>query len=153
MAELLKERVGGFENAFIDWLSPVTGIRFVRQVECDYDITQDDINNQIIPKDTIGLYGTQDAHSKGFDIKGGGYYGIPYRALLPKKVENLLVAGKMISSDWVVWMSTRLAGACFLQGQATGTAAAMAAKSGKTVRSLDTDELRSTLKKDGVFLG
>jgi hypothetical protein len=153
MAGLLRDRVPGFENSFIDWISPIIGIRFVRQVVCDYDIRQDDINGNVIPKDTIGLYGTQDAHSKGYDIKGGGYYGIPYRALVPKGIENLLVAGKMVSSDWVVWMSTRLTGACFLQGQAVGTAAAMAVKNGVTVRNLNTDELRCVLEKDGVYLG
>jgi hypothetical protein len=152
MAKTLKEKFPGFENSYLDWVSPAVGIRFVRQVICDYDITQDDINRNLIPQDAIGLYGTQDAHFMGYDIKGG-YYGLPYRALVPQKAENLLVAGKMISSDWVVWMSTRLTGSCFLQGQAAGTAAAIAVKKQTTVRNIDTGELRAALKKDGVYLG
>jgi hypothetical protein len=152
MAELFQKLIPGFENSHLDWISPAPGVRFVRQVECDYDITQGDIDNHVVPEDTIGLFGVQDAHFMGYDIKGGEYYGIPYRALLPQNAENLLVAGKMISSDWVVFMSTRLVGACFLQGQAAGTAAALSVKNGCSVRELDVQSLRQTLKKDGAFL-
>ena len=153
MAELFKELLPGFENSFLDWTSPTVGIRFGRQVACEYDITQQHIEDSLIPEDTIGLFGVQDAHSKGYDIKGGGWYGIPLRALIPQKIENLLVAGKMISSDWVVYMSTRLIGACFLQGQAAGTAAALAAKQGIHVRDVMASQVRDALKKDGAFLG
>jgi hypothetical protein len=151
MAKLLKEKFPGFEDSYVDWISPLLGVRFVRQVVCEYDISQEHIFKGVIPEDTIGLYGVEDAHFLGYDIKGG-YYGIPYRALVPKKIDNLLVAGKMITSDWVVWMSTRLTGACFLQGQAVGTAAAIAAKNGIKVRDVNAVGLRQNLKRDGVFL-
>lgn len=153
MAKALRELIPGFEDSYLDWISPAPGIRFGRQVECEYDITQADIESNKIPADTVGLFGTQDAHYMGYDIKGGGWYGIPYRALIPKKVKNLLVAGKMLSSDWVVWMSTRLIGACFLEGQAAGTAAALTAKQNISADRLNPEELRKVLRKDGVFLG
>jgi len=152
-AKALRELLPGFENCELTWTSPTPGLRFGRYVECDYDLSQSDIEKNLIPDDTIGVFGTQDAHYMGYDIKGGGWYGIPYRALIAKGVDNLLVAGKSLSSDWVVWMSTRLIGACFLEGQAAGTAAALAAKKGTTVRDIDTDELRALLLKDGAFLG
>jgi hypothetical protein len=152
-AEFLKKHVPGFENAYLNWTGDVVGARRTRHVECEYAITENDVTNCVIPSDCIGLFGSQDAHFMGYDVKDGGWYGIPYRALLPKSVENLLVAGRMISPDGVAWMSTRLIGACFLQGQAVGTAAALAAKSGITPRDLDVALLQETLKKDGAYLG
>jgi hypothetical protein len=86
-------------------------------------------------------------------IKNGGYYGIPYRAFLPKGIDGLLVAGRLITSTWDAHMSTRNTVSCMAQGQAVGTAAALAAKADLTPRSLDTEKLRDTLKKQGVFLG
>ncbi len=152
MAELFKAHLPGCENSYLDWLSPTVGVRFGRQVVCEYDIRKEDIDGSVVPADAIGLYGLSDAHYKGYDIKGG-WYGIPYRALVPKKTENLLVAGRMISSDWLVWMSTRMIGSCFLQGQAAGTAAAMSARTGVRVRDIDTDALRANLLRDGAWLG
>lgn len=152
-AEFLRKYVPGFENAYLNWTSPAPGVRRTRCIECEFEITPSHIEDGIIPSDTIGLYGTQDAHYLGYEVKGGAWYGIPYRALLPKHVENLLVVGRMLSSDFVAHMSTRLIGACFLQGQAAGTAAALAAKIGVTPRNLDVPMLQRTLKKDGVFLG
>ena len=105
-----------------------------------------------VPEDSIGLFGSQDAHYLGHYIEGGKWYGIPYRALLPKFVENLLVAGRMISSDWVAHMSTRLMVSCFVQGQAAGTAAALSIRNNCTVRQLDAQALRSVLRANGVFL-
>ena len=152
-AQFLRDYIPGFENAYLTWTSPTVGTRRARYVECDCDISAADVAEGLIPDDSIGLFGSQDAHFSGHVIDGGKWYGIPYRALLPKFVDNLLVAGRMISSDWVAYMSTRLVGSCFLQGQAAGTAAAMAALSGISVRTLDTEKLREALIADGSYLG
>lgn len=152
-ADFLKKQIPGFENSYLSWTTPVAGPRRSRYVECEYDISGYHVASGVIPEDSIGLFGSQDAHFLGHYIEGGGWYGIPYRALLPKFVENLLVAGRMITSDWIAFMSTRLIGSCFLQGQAAGTAAALAVKEGCTVRELDTGLLCRTLKEDGVYLG
>jgi hypothetical protein len=148
----LNENIPGFEDAYLNWTSPVMGPRETRYVECEYDITADDIENGVIFEDSIGLFGAQDAHFKGHSVGKGYWYGIPYRSLVPKFVENLLVAGRMITSDWVAHMSTRLVGACFLQGQATGTAAAICAQSGVFVRNVNIQELKEALIADGVCL-
>ena len=63
------------------------------------------------------------------------------------------MAGEMITSDWIVWMSIRLSGGCMLMGQAAGTAAALAARQGISPRELDYAQLREALLKDGAFLG
>ena len=86
-------------------------------------------------------------------IRDGKYYGIPYRCLLPKKVEGLLVAGRMITSDWDAHMSTRNTVSCMVQGQAAGTAAALAAADGVAVRAVDVPKLQKTLREQGVFFG
>lgn len=149
----LREEIPGFENAHLSWTTPVVGTRRARYVECEYDISAQHVAQGVIPEDSIGIFGSQDAHYLGHVIEGGKWYGIPYRALVPKFVENLLVAGRMISSDWIAHMSTRLIVSCFLQGQAAGTAAAMAARNGCTVRELDVKQLRNALREDGVYLG
>lgn len=148
----LRNNIPGFENCRLSWTTPVVGTRHARYVECDYDISAEHVAKALIPEDSIGLFGSQDAHYLGHYIEGGKWYGIPYRALLPKFVENLLVAGRMISSDWVAHMSTRLMVSCFVQGQAAGTAAALSIQNNCTVRQLDAQELRSVLKASGVFL-
>lgn len=155
LADMLQKHVPGFEHAVLDWISPEIGIRFGRVVDCVYDITRDDVDHLRVPDDTVGVYGVQDAYlSLGTDCRiEGGWYGIPYRALIPQKVENLLVAGEMVTSDWVVWMSIRLTGGCMLMGQAAGTAAALAARKNILPRQLAPEELREALLAMGAFLG
>jgi len=86
-------------------------------------------------------------------IRDAGWYGFPYRALLPKKVEGMLVAGRLLTSDWDAHMSTRNTVSCMAQGEAAGTAAALCALSGVAPRALDTEALRARLKENGVYLG
>jgi hypothetical protein len=86
-------------------------------------------------------------------IKDAKCYGIPYRALLPVKVEGLLVAGRLITGEWEAHMSTRNTVSCMAQGEAVGTAAALCATKGFTPRSLDVQLLRATLRDHKVYLG
>lgn len=152
MVDFLKRNVPGFENGFLSWTSLQIGIRRTRIFSCEYDISLAEIENAARFEDEVALYGFHDCAPRHV-IKNGGAYGIPYRALLPVNVENLLVAGRMITSDWTAHMSTRNTVSCMAQGQAAGTAAALCAKSGTTPRKLDTRLLRKTLLNDGVYLG
>ena len=149
----LNENIPGFENARLSWTTPIAGARQTRYVECLYDIPASDILNGVIPEDSIGLFGCQDCHYAGYLIKDGGWYGIPYRALVPKFVGRLYVLGRMLSSEYLSYMSTRLTIACFVEGQAAGTAAVMALRSNCQPAELDTDRLRAKLVQDGVYLG
>jgi len=79
-------------------------------------------------------------------------YGIPYRALIPKEVDNLLVAGRMISVDLTAHNSTRNTVCCLLCGQAAGTAAALSVANGIAPRELDIRQLQKTLRQAGVLL-
>ena len=79
-------------------------------------------------------------------------YGIPYRALIPKGVDNLLVAGRMISVELSAHNSTRNTVCCLLCGQAAGTAAALSARQSLAPRELDIQLLQKTLIQAGVLL-
>ena len=97
------------------------------------------------------LYGFHDC-APGITIREGKWYGFPYRALIPKGTEGLLVAGRCVTSTWEAHMSTRNTVSCMAQGQAAGTAAALCAQEGIGLRNLDVHRLRRTLKAQGVVL-
>jgi len=148
--EILRE-IPGCEKAFIARTSPSLCIRRGRCINCDYDITLDDVIEGRHFEDDIMSYGFHDLAPR-YQIKNGGTYGIPYRALCVSKVDNLLAAGMIITSNWEAHMSTRNTVACMGQGQAAGTAAALCAKKSVGTRELPYSELRDALIKDGVYL-
>ncbi len=76
----------------------------------------------------------------------------PYRALVPAKVEGLLVAGRSFSSDMAANNMVNLIPHCIAMGQAAGTAAALALKNGVSVRRVNYKELQNSLTKQGVPL-
>jgi hypothetical protein len=148
--DLFKKYVPGCENAFIARTSPMLNIRRGRLITCDYNITLSDVIGGRHFEDDVMVYGFHDSAPR-LQIQGGGTYGIPYRALLAKGIDNLLVSGMMITSDHDAHMSTRNTVCCMGQGQATGTAAALCAHAGCGTRELQYDELRKTLERDGVY--
>lgn len=79
-------------------------------------------------------------------------FEIPYRCLLPKKVENLPVAGRCVSATFEAQGSLRVMAACMAMGQAAGTAAAIAAKKGISPRKVDILKLRTTLIEQGAYI-
>lgn len=121
-------------------------------MECEYDLSPSEIENCARFDDEVALFGYHDSTPR-IVIKNAGFYGIPYRALLPKKVEGLLVAGRLITTDLIAHNSTRNKVACMAEGQAVGTAAALCAKQGLRPSSLDVELLRNKLKEDGAYLG
>jgi ribulose 1,5-bisphosphate synthetase/thiazole synthase len=152
LSRMLKEHIPGFENAYLTWTPACVGVRYTRVIECEHDMLLDEIVNGQRFDDEVMLYGFHDMAPR-IMIKNGGYYGIPYRAFLPKGVDGLLVAGRLITSSFEAHMSTRNTVSCMAQGQAVGTAAALAAGAGLLPRALDVTVLRETLKRQGVFLG
>jgi len=77
------------------------------------------------------------------------FYDIPYRALVPKATERLLVAGRCISVDHIAFGSTRVIPTCYATGQAAGTAAALAVRHGVPPRAVDVAELRAAIRAAG----
>jgi hypothetical protein len=149
--ELFRQYVPGCEKAFMARTSPKLCIRRGRLIECDYDITLPDVLEGRHFDDEVMVYGFHDSAPR-LQIKDGGTYGIPYKALRVKGIDNLLAAGMMITSDHEAHMSTRNTVCCMGQGQGTGTAAALCAKKNCGTRDLAYRDLRDALVKGGVYL-
>ncbi len=146
---VLRQFVPGCEKAFMARTSPSLCIRRGRCIACDYDITIEDIVEGRHFEDDIMAYGFHDRAPK-FQVKDGGTYGVPYRALRVAGFDNLLAAGMLITSDYDAHMSTRNTVCCMGQGQGAGTAAALCADKGCATRDLPYADLRSALEAGGV---
>jgi FAD dependent oxidoreductase len=149
--ELFRKYIPGFEKAFIARTSPSLCIRRGRLISCEYDITHEDVLNARHFADDVFVYGFHDMAPR-FKVKDGGSYGIPYRAICVKGVDNLFVSGMMITSDHNAHMSTRNTVSCMGQGQASGTAAAICALNDCSSSELSYFRLRGALEKGNVYL-
>lgn len=148
--ELFRQYVPGCEKAFIARTSPSLCIRRGRLITCDYDITLEDVLGARHFADDVLAYGFHDSAPR-LQIRDGGTYGIPYRALCVAGIDNLLVAGMMITSDRDAHMSTRNTVSCMGQGQGAGTAAALCAERNCGTRELGYGDLRKALEDGGVY--
>ena len=149
-ALLYRKYVPGFEKAFVARTSPSMCIRRGRLITCDYDLTHEDVINAKHFNDDVFVYGFHD-NAPRLQIKDGGTYGIPYRALCVKGIDNLYAAGMMITSDHRAHMSTRNTVSCMGQGQAAGTAAALCVKNKCGSRDLKFSTLKQTLVDNNVY--
>jgi hypothetical protein len=148
--QLIREYIPGCEKAFMARTSPKLCIRRGRLIECDYDISHTDVVDGQHFNDDIMAYGFHDMAPR-LQIKDGGTYGLPYRALRVAGLENLLAAGMLITSDHRAHMSTRNTVCSMGQGQAAGTAAALCAKRRCGTRELSYGELRDALVAGNVY--
>lgn len=158
MVEVLNRCVPGFEHAHLISTAPL-GIRESRNIQGDYLLTREDVlsGNQFEDSVARGAYPIDIHDPKGGQtqfqfIEGRGSYSIPYRSLLPKGISNLLVAGRSLSATSNGMGSARIMGAVSSQGQAVGTAAAMAAKANVTPREINVAELQRLLTEDKALL-
>ena len=157
----LKEYVPGFRNIRLLQSSQSLGIRESRRIVGDYTLTMEDMAAGRRFEDGICTVGSAvDFHgsSKPDGSYDGAYHPcgsksteIPYRSLIPQKVENLLVAGRCLSADQMAHSAVRVMPPCFAMGQAAGTAAAMAASAGIPVRQIEPRRLREKLAQDNVY--
>jgi hypothetical protein len=156
----IKEVTPGFDEAYIVEIAPQIGIRETRRIVGDYQLSQDDILSCRDFSDTIGVNGWPvEAHIAG-DVKflfsewgSRGFNQIPYRIIVPQKIENLFVAGRCASMTHEGQSSARVTGSCFIMGQAAGTAADLALTAGVTPRGVDVVRLQQRLEADGAYLG
>jgi hypothetical protein len=150
VVELFRQYVPGCEKAFMARTSPRLCVRRGRLIACDYDITLADVLEARHFDDEVMVYGFHDSAPR-LQVKNGGTYGIPYKALRVAGIENLLAAGMMITSDHEAHMSTRNTVCCMGQGQAAGAAAALCAGRSCGARELPYPALRDVLSKSGVY--
>lgn len=150
ISEIFRKYIAGCEECYVAGPAPSVGQRRSRAIHCEYELSQEDCTEGRQFEDQIGCFGFID-NSKYF-VREAGAYGIPYRALIPKGLDNALIAGRMMTVDLVAHNSTRNTVCCLLCGQAAGTAAAMSAIKNIEPINLDSQELRKQLLKQGVLL-
>lgn len=153
----LIEYVPGFENAFLDKVAPFLGIRETRRIIGKYIMNQDDILSCRKFEDAIAVasYPIDIHHSKGGGCTltwCGDCYDIPYRSLLPINVENLIVAGRSISTTHEAMSAVRVMSSCMAMGEAAGRAAGMAVKEGIYPSLIDVKKLQKELISEGAYL-
>jgi hypothetical protein len=165
----MKEHFPGFEKIELSSIAPEIGFRDSRRIHGDYRLTIDDVLSGRHFDDTVTLVPqfydmlSPDANMNEGSPQDAGYNGyicsrppdgvnfeIPYRSLLPVGVENLLVAGRCISADHVAESGARAILACMYTGQAAGTAAGLAWKSGLTPRTVRVKELQDSLRAQNL---
>jgi FAD dependent oxidoreductase len=159
--EFLKTSAPGFENSYILEIAPQVGIRETRRIIGQYQLTADDVLNCVSFNDSIGVNGWMIEEHVAGDVKFQwqdipncrGYNQLPYRMLLPQNIDNLLVAGRCGSMTHMGQSAARVSGACFVMGQAAGTAAALAHQANTSLAAVSIDLLRAQLARDNVFLG
>jgi len=132
---------------------PLLGIRQTRFIEGEYKLTADDAISGRLFDDVVAISSCPIIHYYGFRryLEHEGY-DIPYRCLLPRNVENLLVAGRSISSEQVPYESHRAMVPIMAIGQAAGTAAALCCQMAVSPRQLDVARLQKTLIAQGAEL-
>ncbi|MEA4822851.1 MAG: FAD-dependent oxidoreductase [Clostridiaceae bacterium] len=158
----LREFVPGFENCYIISSASLIGIRETRHFDGEYTLTKEDIlasrqfPDWAVPHASFNF----DVHNitgAGLDATGAQKhfpkiqgYSIPYGCLVPKKVENLLLAGRCISGTHLAHSNFRVMPICANLGQAAGVASALSVQKGIPVRRIDVSDLQAALLKMGV---
>ena len=148
--DLYKEKLPGFEKSFIALSAPQLGTRSSRRAHTDYIIREEDAQADRVYSDTIAIFPDVD---RGQDSMEHPSLHVPFRALVPQGVENMLVACRAFGSDQTIQLMFNLIPHCIAFGDAAGIAAAMAASQtdGK-VRDIKIDELQNRLVKANVLL-
>jgi hypothetical protein len=141
-ADRLRASVPGFANAHISMMADQLGITESRRLLGEYVMTREDMDRPF--EDVVARTG----HWTKYDC----VYNIPYRSLLPRGISNLITAGRCISVDHRVHHATKEIPACMATGEAAGTAAAMAASAGSTMRDVDVRALQARLRERGAIL-
>ncbi|SNX54994.1 FAD dependent oxidoreductase [Thermoanaerobacterium sp. RBIITD] len=155
----MKKYIPGFENSYLVSTGPQIGIRETRKIIGEYVLTAEDLVTNKRFEDCIARGGYPvDIHSPDSDatiymqLKEGSYYDIPYRCLYSKRISNLLVSGRCISSTYEANAAVRVSPIAMATGQAAGTAAYLASKNNNKTSEVDVKVLREILIKQGAFI-
>lgn len=149
----------GFEQAYVDQIAPQLGIRETRRVVGEYQLTTDDVLGARSFPDAIcrgawplEIHLNDSPETTRIHLDGDSYYQIPFRTLVPRDLEGILVTGRCISATHEAQGSTRVMGPGIATGQAAGTAAALALAAGRLPRHVDVAALQTELEREGALL-
>lgn len=149
--------VPGFEDAFFTKMAPFIGIRETRRIVGRYVLTAEDILSCRRFEDSIAVasYPLDIHHPQGGGCTltwCGDCYDIPYRSLIPEKIENLIVAGRCISTTHEAMSAIRVMAPCMAMGEAAGRAAKISVRGNIKPSELDVSILRNELIEKGAYL-
>lgn len=152
-----REEIGGFENAFL--IDVPVRVRESRHVVGEYKLSINDILEDVEFEDVIGRsahpadIGPQPKAWKEWKRPDRFSFSMPYRILVAKGIDNLLLAGRLVSNTREAAGCTRPTVPCMITGEAAGTAAALCNKFGvELVKNLESKVLREQLEAQGVCL-
>lgn len=168
-SRFFQKYIRGCENMQLVTTAALLGVRESRRIVGEYELDYDDFIHRRSFPDQIAIYNKAvdihvydcseqewERHKQEFIAAdrpaAGEFYGLPYGMLVPQGMENLWVAGRCNSSDVKVHGAIRDQPACFMMGQAAGTAATQFIKTGQPAYDLDTRELVHTLREAGAYL-
>jgi ribulose 1,5-bisphosphate synthetase/thiazole synthase len=146
----------GYEDVFLLDTASQLGVRMSRILEGEYKLTLEDTMTFKPFKDVIGISGAWTTMLyKGKKIPTGErpYWQVPYRSLIPKKTDNLLVAGRCFCFERELVEDARIIGTCLITGHGAGAAAGLAVKDNELPRKIDTKKLKQILTQQGAWLG
>jgi hypothetical protein len=149
--EALKRFMPGCENAKLRNFGMTLGVRDTRKIDALYNLTEADVRGEARFEDAIGIF-PEFIDGYGFLIlpTTGRYFHVPYRALVPKKVGNLLVAGRAIGGDRISHAAVRNMMCCAVSGQGAGVAAAISLRADEPFDRLDVGAVRKELRRQGA---
>lgn len=158
LARFLTESVPGFEKSRMSELGPTVGVRETRRLEAVHRITAAELAGAVKftdgivccdnPIDDVMRGGGAMTHDAA--VAEGDYYTIPFRALVPRKIANLLFAGRLVCADPAAFASVRGMPQSMAMGQAAGTAASIALSERLSVQQVDPGLLLAELAAQGV---
>jgi hypothetical protein len=148
--DFYRKHVPGFETSIIMTIAPQLGLQGGRRVIGEYTLTEKDLVTDEVFEDTIAVFANNDNGTISIDHPA---LCIPYRTMVPKVVEGMLVACRAYSTADTINHQFNIIPHCLALGQAAGTAAALAADAGVHPRAVDYATLRQRLVQQGVYLG
>ena len=149
--EALKRFMPGCEQAKLRNFGMTLGVRDTRKIDALYNLTAADVREQGRFADAIGIFPEFiDGYGLLILPTTGRYFHVPYRALVPKGVGDLLVAGRSIGGDRISHAAVRNMMCCAVSGQGAGVAAAVSLRTGETFDKLDVRAVQRELVRQGA---
>lgn len=156
----LKTNFEAFKNSSLIMTAPEIGVRESRMIDGEYVLKIEDLiscrkfDDRIAASNyDIDIHNPEGSGTSHHYFEKGTYYTIPYRSLAPKAANNLLVAGRCISSNHEAQASYRIMPVCSALGEAAGIAAMLAVKNKTSNKGIDVKELQTLLTNNGAFIG
>ncbi len=149
--QALRRFMPGCEEAKLRNFGMTLGVRDTRKIDALYNLTDADVRQQGRFNDAVGIF---PEFVDGYGIlllpTTGRYFHVPYRSLVPKGVDGLIVAGRCIGGDKVSHAAVRNMMCCAVSGQGAGVAAAISLRTQESFERLDIAEVQKELRRQGA---